>query len=129
MLILIPPSEGKSVPQRGKCLDLDNLALPQLTDARDQVIEALVDFCRDDPERAAVALGVPKTQLDLVDLNAGLRQAPTARADSVYAGVLYDALSPATLSTAARRRASSRLMVTSSVFGLVGPGDRIPAYR
>ncbi len=129
MLILIPPSEGKSVPQRGKCLDLDNLALPQLTDARDQVIEALVDFCRDDPERAAVALGVPKTQLDLVALNAGLRQAPTARADRVYSGVLYDALSPATLSTAARRRASSRLMVTSSVFGLVGPGDRIPAYR
>jgi hypothetical protein len=43
--------------------------------------------------------------------------------------VLYDALSPATLSTAARRRATSRLLVTSSLFGLVGPTDRIPAYR
>ena len=42
---------------------------------------------------------------------------------------MYDALSPATLSTAARRRATSRLMVTSSLFGLVGPADRIPAYR
>jgi hypothetical protein len=43
--------------------------------------------------------------------------------------VLYDALSPATLSTSARRRATSRLLVTSSVFGVVGAADRIPAYR
>ena len=72
---------------------------------------------------------MPKSQLDLVGLNARLRTAPTARADHVYSGVLYDALSPATLSTAARRRATSRLLVTSSLFGVVGPADRIPAYR
>jgi cytoplasmic iron level regulating protein YaaA (DUF328/UPF0246 family) len=74
-------------------------------------------------------LDLPKSQLGLVEVNAGLRSAPTARADQVYSGVLYDALSPATLSPAARRRATSRLLVTSSLFGLVGPADRIPAYR
>ncbi len=74
-------------------------------------------------------LDVGSTQLDLVELNRGLRTAPTARADAVYAGVVYDALDVSTLSPAARRRATSRLAVTSSVFGLVRPGDRIPAYR
>ena len=37
-------------------------------------------------------------------MNMAARTSPTARADAVYSGVLYDALSPATLSTAARRR-------------------------
>jgi cytoplasmic iron level regulating protein YaaA (DUF328/UPF0246 family) len=43
--------------------------------------------------------------------------------------VLYDALGLATLPAGARRRATSRLRVTSSLFGLVAPTDRIPAYR
>ena len=34
-----------------------------------------------------------------------------------------------TLSPAARRRATARVAVTSSLFGIVRPGDRIPAYR
>ena len=129
MLILLPPSEGKTAPRRGKPLDLGTLALPDLTPAREKVLDALVSLCEGDPLRAAQVLEVPKSQVDLVDLNARVRTAPTARADQVYSGVLYDALSPATLSTAARRRATSRLMVTSSLFGLVGPADRIPAYR
>ena len=58
-----------------------------------------------------------------------MRTAPTARADAVYAGVLYDALGLGSLSAAARRRATSRVRVTSSLFGLVAPTDRIPAYR
>ena len=43
--------------------------------------------------------------------------------------MLYDALDLAGLSPAARRRAASRLLVTSSLFGVVRPTDRIPAYR
>ena len=43
--------------------------------------------------------------------------------------MLYDALGLGTLSTGARRRATSRVRVTSSLFGLVAPSDRIPAYR
>ncbi|MDQ4052291.1 MAG: peroxide stress protein YaaA [Actinomycetota bacterium] len=129
MLILLPPSEGKSSARRGKPLDLTTLTAPELTSARERVVEALVDLCADDPEEAGRVLGVGHTQLDLVRLNAGLRTAPTARADHVYSGVLYDALGLASLSTGAKRRASSRVAVTSSLFGLVRPADRIPAYR
>ncbi len=74
-------------------------------------------------------LGLGPAQRDLVLRNATLAAAPTARADAIYTGVLYDALGFATLSPAARRRATSRLAVTSSLFGIVRPGDRIPAYR
>lgn len=129
MLILLPPSEGKYAPTRGVRLDVGSLSLPVLNPGRDMVIEALVDLCETYPEKALEVLAVPKTQPELVVLNALLRTAPTARADAVYTGVLYDALSPATLSPAARRRLTARVLVTSSVFGLVGMGDRIPAYR
>jgi uncharacterized protein len=129
VIVLLPPSEGKTAPRRGKALDLETMSLPGLTPARERVLGALIALCAGDPAEAARVLDVPKSQLDLVGLNRRLRTSPTARADQVYSGVLYDALSPATLSSAARRRATTRLLVTSSLFGLVGPADRIPAYR
>jgi len=129
VLILLPPSEGKTAPRRGKPLDPAALAFSELTAARGRLLDALVDLCTADPRKAAVVLGLGATQLDLVTLNADLRTAPTARADRVYSGVLYDALDVETLSAPARRRASGRVAVTSALFGLVRPGDRIPAYR
>ncbi|WP_181311339.1 peroxide stress protein YaaA [Nocardioides campestrisoli] len=129
MLILLPPSEGKTAPARGKPLDLATLSYPSLTPARARLLDALTALCGQEPDEAARVLGLGPTQADLVTRNAELAQAPTARADAVYTGVLYDALSPATLSAAAKRRAARRLAVTSALFGLVGPGDRIPAYR
>nr|WP_218861521.1 peroxide stress protein YaaA [Nocardioides panzhihuensis] len=128
-MILLPPSEGKTAAVRGKPLDLEDLRLPVLNPARAKVVDALVELCSTRPAEAVDVLGIPKTQPELVDANAHLAEAPTARADRIYTGVLYDALSPATLSPAAKRRATSRVMVTSSVFGLVGLADRIPAYR
>ena len=129
MLILLPPSEGKSVPSRGAALDLSTLALPELTDARREVLDALVTLCRDDPAKASEVLGLSAGQADLVARNAVLPTAPTARADRIYTGVLYDALDVATLSPAAKRRATSRVAVASSLFGMVRFGDRIPSYR
>jgi cytoplasmic iron level regulating protein YaaA (DUF328/UPF0246 family) len=129
VLILLPPSEGKTAARRGRPLDLDDLSLDVLTPARERVLDALVDLCADDPATAASVLGVGSTQQDLVERNAGLRDAPTARADRVYTGVLYDALEAGTLSPAAKRRAAGRVAVTSSLFGLVRLADRIPAYR
>ncbi|QBX56669.1 peroxide stress protein YaaA [Nocardioides seonyuensis] len=127
MLILLPPSEGKTTPRRGKPLDLATLSSPGLTPARQQVLDALVALsARPD---AAQVLGLGATQADLVESNARLTTAPTARADRVYSGVLYDALGLESLSPAGRRRATARLAITSSVFGLVRPGDRIPSYR
>ncbi|HWI42025.1 MAG TPA: peroxide stress protein YaaA [Nocardioides sp.] len=129
MLILLPPSEGKAVPRRGPALDLASLSTSALTDARREVLDALVALCRDDADKAAEVLGLSAGQVDLVTRNAELLAAPTARADRVYTGVLYDALDAATLSTAAKRRATRRVAVTSSLFGLVRFGDRIPSYR
>lgn len=127
MLILLPPSEGKSAPRRGRPLDPAGLSSPVLAAPRERVIDALVELS-ERPD-AATVLGLGATQSDLVALNAALRTAPTARADAVYTGVLYDALGLVSLSTAAKRRATSRVAITSSVFGLLRPGDRIPAYR
>ncbi|GAA4822696.1 peroxide stress protein YaaA [Nocardioides caeni] len=129
MLILLPPSEGKAAPSRGAALDLSSLSLPELEPARREVLDALVTLCQDDRDKAAAVLGLSAGQLDLVDRNAGLETAPTARADRIYTGVVYDALDVATLSTAAKRRAATRLAVASSLFGVVRVGDRIPSYR
>jgi uncharacterized protein len=130
VLILLPPSEGKTAPRRGRPLDLAALSSAALESPRGKVLDALVDLCTtDDPAAAAAVLGLGRTQIDAVAANARLRKAPTARADQVYSGVLYEALDLASLGAAARRRATGRLAVTSALFGLVRPSDRIPSYR
>ena len=133
MLILLPPSEGKSAPRRGAPLDLRTLSFPALHEPRSQVLDALVRLCSGgtaaDAAPAAEVLGLGATQAAEVARNAALRTAATARADRVYSGVLYEALDLGSLEAAARRRASSRLAITSGLFGLLRPGDRIPAYR
>jgi uncharacterized protein len=129
VLILLPPSEGKSAPRRGKPLDLGSLSFPELHGPRTEVLEALVDLCGHGTTDAAAVLGLGPTQAEEVERNASLASAPTARADQVYSGVLYEALDVASLSGPARRRATGRLAITSGRFGLLGPADRIPAYR
>jgi cytoplasmic iron level regulating protein YaaA (DUF328/UPF0246 family) len=129
VLILLPPSEGKTAPKRGKPLDLARLDLPELTDARRTMLDTLVRLCTDDPGAAAAALGLGPTQAGLVEANADLLSAPTARADRVYSGVLYDALGLATLEGPARTRATRWLAIMSSAFGVIRPDDPIPAYR
>ncbi len=137
MLILLPPSEGKTAPSRGKSLDLSTLSFGSLHRPRAEMLDALVDLCttdRDpDPDsaraHAARTLGLGSTQTVEVDRNAHLADAPTARAEHVYTGVLYAALDPATLAGAAKRRATGWLAIASGLFGLLRPHDRIPAYR
>src|SRR5690625_3754931 len=47
----------------------------------------------------------------------------------VYTGVLFQALDYAGLTDLGRRRAAEHLAITSALWGLVRPGDQIPAYR
>ena len=129
MLVLLPPSEGKSGPARGKALDLSSLSSPVLTHPRQQLVDRLVGLCRHEPEQARAVLGLGPSQGDEVARNARLLEAPTARAEQIYTGVLYAALSLDQLSPGARRRAGRWLVTTSSTFGLVRSSDRIPAYR
>jgi len=129
VLILLPPSEGKSAPRRGKPLDLPSLSFPSLTSAREEVLDALVSLCEGDREKAVATLGIGHTLAAEVDRNAALRTASTTRADRVYTGVLYEALDLPGLEGAAKRRATSWLAVASGLFGLLRPSDRVPAYR
>ncbi len=98
MLVLLPPSEGKTAPVEGDPVDLDSLVF-------------------------AAALGERRAKLlDTVD--PGLRSAPAAPAAEVYSGVLYGHLGLPQLPAAARRR----VLIASALWGFVRPDDRIPAY-
>jgi cytoplasmic iron level regulating protein YaaA (DUF328/UPF0246 family) len=129
VLILLPPSESKWAPPRGKPLDLAGLSAPDLTELRGRLFTALVHLCRTDPAGAIEALGLGPTQFDLVVQNADLRQAPAAPARNIYTGVLYDALDLPSLAGQELRRANRRIAIVSALFGLLRPTDRIPAYR
>lgn len=129
MQILLPPSEAKTAPKAGPSIDVDGLFLPQLTPARTQVMAALIDLCRGDEAAATQALKLGARQRDEVETNARLNALPTAAAESVYSGVLYDALQLKSLPIKARDRAHHSLMIFSGLWGVVRPYDRIPTYR
>lgn len=129
MLILLPPSEGKTRPEAGAPLDPAALSFPALTPTRELLLRALVRLCSGKPQRAAEVLGLGPTQAEAITVNAALLDEPTARADEVYTGVLFSALDLPTLDDASRVRADTSLAVASALFGLLRPGDRIPAYR
>ena len=127
MLILLPPSETKTPVRRGKPLDPAGLSFPPLAPTRAAVLEALIEVSAE-PD-ATHRLGVPASLSDVVRRNVALRDAPTAAAETVYSGVLYDALGLADLDPASRRRARAWIVVISALWGAVRLGDRIPPYR
>ncbi|MEI6220442.1 MAG: peroxide stress protein YaaA [Actinomycetes bacterium] len=103
MLILLPPSEGKSPASGPGCLDLDALCfIKQLKASRLSVIK--------------------KYGVEILDQ-------PTAPAIDIYSGVLYQALGYHTLTKRAQQRAQSQLLIFSALFGVLRPLDRIPLYR
>ncbi|WP_332642349.1 YaaA family protein [Aeromicrobium sp.] len=129
MLILLPPSEGKTRPAAGTPLELESLSFPTLTPVRAQLLRTLIKMCSGNPKRAMQALGLGPTQAEAIEINAGLDKEPTARADEIYTGVLYSMLDLPTLDPASRARADESLAIASALFGLVRPSDHIPAYR
>lgn len=74
VLILLPPSETKAQPERGRPLDLDRLSFPALRGERERLLDD------------------------------ALRRAPTLPAGELYTGVLYGELDLPSLPAAARRR-------------------------
>lgn len=130
MLILLPPSEGKTEARRGKPLDLASLVFADdLTETRRTVMTALADLCADDPEKAREVLDLtPGQAADLVR-NTRLETEPTLTAAQLYTGVLFDHLGLLTLPPEARRRANRTVLISSGLWGVVRPGDRIPPYR
>jgi len=128
VLILLPPSEGKAPPRRrGRPVDLDALAMPELTPTRRAVRDALMAVSAG-PDALAV-LGVGDSLRPEVEQNTRLCSTPAFGALETYTGVLYEALDFASLSPAAKRRAGRALRVQSALWGPVGPADRITPYR
>lgn len=127
MLVLLPPSEGKTAPARGPALDLDSLTSPALRPVREKVLDALVEVsARPD---AVTVLGTGASLAHEVARNVVLRDAPTARASRVYTGVLYAAAGLDELPRRARERSWRSVRTVSALWGLVSPADRLPAYR
>lgn len=130
MLVLLPPSEGKAdPPRRGAAVDLAALSFPELTPTRQRLLDALTTLCRDEPDRAAGVLELGPTLRHLVGVDAAAATSPTMPARRLYTGVLYAALGLLDLPPAAAARASRDLVIASGLWGLVRPGDRLPAYR
>lgn len=130
MLLFLPPSEGKAEPAGGGPVDLDGLVFPDLLhEAREEVLDGLAGLSSLDREEAIRLLGVSAGQAGDIDRDADLRAAPAAAAIEVYTGVLFDRLDYPTLSARARKRAESRMLIASALWGAVRPMDRIPWYR
>ncbi|MFY1691309.1 peroxide stress protein YaaA [Plantactinospora sp. WMMB782] len=130
MLILLPPSEGKTPPRSGRPVNLDALSHGALQPGRERVLDALGALCTDpDRDRAREVLGLSPGQDAELDHNARLRTSPAQPAAKVYSGVLYDALDLGTLPAPGRARARRRILVFSGLWGVVRTDDRIPAYR
>jgi cytoplasmic iron level regulating protein YaaA (DUF328/UPF0246 family) len=133
VLILLPPSEGKTPATAGDPVDHERLWLPRLTTARKRVQTRLVALSKRTSARAVAdtlqVLGLTVGQRDELARNAALPVAPAAPAAEVYTGVLYEALEPGTLDPGARAWLDESAVIFSGLWGVVRLADRIPAYR
>ena len=126
MLILLPPSEGKTAPEGGAPLDLDSLAYAdELGELRGRLLDALERLGGLSTARALKQLAISKGQVGEIAIDAELRAAPAAPAAAIYTGVLYDHLRLPELPARARRQ----VLIASALWGVVEVEDRIPYYR
>jgi uncharacterized protein len=131
VLVLLPPSEGKTpAPDDAAPVDLGALASPVLGPQRERVLDALVAASAG-PDALDV-LGVSPGLEPEVRRNTGLRSAPAAPAAEIYTGVLFGAADlPGALAEGGQtaRRTAADVRVTSGLWGVLSPVDRVPAYR
>ena len=119
MLILLPPSEGKTAPSEGAPVDRSTLPFPGLGKTRERLLDVLSRLTF---PRALKYLDVGPGLLDEAQRNLTLRDAPAAPAREVYTGVLYEHLGLGSLQ-------AENVLIASALWGFVRPADRIPAYR
>lgn len=74
-------------------------------------------------------LGVGASLTAEVERNLSLTTAHAGPVETLYTGVLYDALGLPTLDSAALRRARRWIVVQSALFGALRLADKVPAYR
>ena len=99
MLILLPPSEKKKVATSPEKFDLSSLTF-------------------------ASELSAIRSQA-----TAGYDSSQTLPAIEIYDGVLYQGLGWDSLSAIQKKRANSRVLIVSALFGLIKPLDQIFQYK
>jgi uncharacterized protein len=120
LIVLLPPSEGKTAPSEGAPVDLDSLAFAdRLTKTRSRLLDVLSRLTF---PRALKYLDVGPGLEEEARRNLTLRYALAAPAHEVYTGVLYEHLGLGSLP-------GENVLIASALWGFVRPGDRIPAYR
>lgn len=122
MLIVLPPSETKAFGGDGGPLDLESLSFSPLNQVREDIARDLAAL---PPQAALAVLGLSEKLLPEAEANTQLFLSPTLPAYRRYAGVLYDALEPESLS----KQALEQVAIGSALFGVVGAGNLIPHYR
>jgi uncharacterized protein len=126
VLILLPPSEGKLAPSEGEPVDLGSLVFgSELSERRARLLDGLERLGRLSTARALKQLDISKGQVGEIAVDTELRSAPAAPAAAIYTGVLYDHLRLSELPARARRQ----VLISSALWGVVRPEDRIPYYR
>jgi uncharacterized protein len=128
--LLLPPSETKREGGvAGSTLDLATLSHPALGDARHVALAALQDLMGDATGAArGLKLSARAAEREIAR-NRSVLTSATLPAVERYTGVLFDALDTDTLGDPARARARDHVLIHSALFGLIGAGDLIPAYR
>ena len=119
MLILLPPSEGKTAPSEGAPVDVSELPFPGLGKTRERLLDVLSRLTF---PRALKYLDIGPGLEEEARRNLTLRDAPAAPAHEVYTGVLYEHLGLGSLD-------APNVLIASALWGFVRPSDRIPAYR
>lgn len=127
MLILLPPSEGKTPAVSGAPVSMGELSHPSLNGLREVLLDELAQVSA--APNALSVLGVGASLVADVERNTRLRVEPAGAASAIYSGVLYDALDYASMTDENLALAQKSVRVVSALWGLVAPQDRIPAYR
>ncbi|MDN5816316.1 MAG: peroxide stress protein YaaA [Yaniella sp.] len=123
MLILLPPSEGKTAPEHGEPLSFNDLVFPGLSGERRTLVQELEVVSG--LGNAHEILKVGKSLHKEIAANQQLLEAPAAPAWQVYTGVLFDALDYGTL----EHVDDDLTLVFSALFGVTRLSDAIPSYR
>jgi len=119
LIVLLPPSEGKTAPSEGAPVDVSSLPFGGLNKTRERLLDVLSRLTF---PRALKYLDIGPGLEEEARRNLTLRDAPAAPAHEVYTGVLYEHLGLGSLD-------APNVLIASALWGFVRPSDRIPAYR
>lgn len=130
MLILLPPSEGKTSPTGNVPLALHTLVFAdELTAKRERLISSLEKLALRPEKKAIEVMGITPGLAGDIKLNAEIMNAPAGPSSEVYTGVLYERLGLGSMGKRGSRRAAEHLLIASAMWGMLRPEDRIPYYR